>query len=198
MSAKQWRPQKNPRLVSTKISVSWGKTRHFWNFSTFFWKKSEKSCERIQKNQKKIENPGNFVPKQIYSSIHGWTTQTSSISVQAHLRWHLKSLCQQSEHSFPWGKSDYFQQPLPPIQCWREMLHRSMQWPNFRTSDHVGINFQNSRNFPTLEKSHSCLQHWIGGKGLENKYSSREKHTFRPSSLKNKKTRMRARDFGTP
>ena len=150
MSAKQWRPQKNPRLVSTKISVSWEKTRHFWIFSTFFGKKSEKSCERIQKNQKKIENLRNFVPKQIYSSIHGWTTQTSSISVQAHLRWHLKSLCQQSEHSFPWGKSDYFQQPLPPIQCWRKRMHRSMQWPNFRTSDHVGINFQNSRNFPTL------------------------------------------------
>ena len=198
MSAKHWRPQKKTRLVATNISVPWGKSRHFLKISIFFRKKSEKSCERIQKNQKKIENLGNFVPKQIYSSIHGWTTQTSSISVQAHLRWHLKSLCQQSEHSFPWGKSDYFQQPLPPIQCWREMLHRSMQWPNFRTSDHVGINFQNSRNFPTLEKSHSCLQHWIGGKGLENKRSSREKHTFRPSSLKNKKTRMRARDFGTP
>ena len=33
---------------------------------------------------------------------------------------------------------------------------------------------------------------------MENKRSSREKHTFRPSALKNKKTRMRARDFGTP
>ena len=93
---------------------------------------------------------------------------------------------------------DYFYQPLPPIQCWRRRKHRSMQWPNFRTSDHVGINFQNSRNFPTLEKSPWSLQHWIGGKGLENKRSSREKHTFRPSALKNKKTRMRARDFGTP
>ena len=33
---------------------------------------------------------------------------------------------------------------------------------------------------------------------MENKRSSREKHTFRPSALKNKKTRMRAKDFGTP
>ena len=93
---------------------------------------------------------------------------------------------------------DYFYQPLPPIQCWRRRKHRSMQWPNFRTSDHVGINFQNSRNFPTLEKSPWCLQHWIGGKGFENKRFFREKQTFRPSSLKTRKTRMRAKDFGTP
>ena len=33
---------------------------------------------------------------------------------------------------------------------------------------------------------------------MENKRSSRGKHTFRPSALKNKKTRMRAKDFGTP
>ena len=32
---------------------------------------------------------------------------------------------------------------------------------------------------------------------MENKHSSGEKQTFRPSSLK-KKTRMRAKDFGTP
>ena len=150
MSAKHWRPQKKPRLVATKISVPWGKSRHFLKISIFFWKKSVKSCERIPKNQKKIENLGNFVPKQIYSSIHGWTTHTSLISVQAHLRWHLNRVCEQSEHSFPWGKSDYFQQPLPPIQCWRERMHPSMQCSNFRTSDHVGINFQNSWNFPTL------------------------------------------------
>ena len=53
-----------------------------------------------------------------------------------------------------------------------------MQWPIFRTSDHVGINVQNSRNFPTLEKSPWCLQHWIAGKGLENKRSFRENTHF--------------------
>ena len=160
--------------------------RTFFEILQIFLLKIEDASEKIRKNQKRLENLGNFVPKQILM-MNAWINHKPAImSVRPHLGYHTIRICWQSEDSIPLGKMDYFYQPLPPIQCWRRRKHRSMQWPNFRTSDHVGINFQNSRNFPTLEKSPWSLQHWIGGKGLENKRSSREKHTFRPSALKNK------------
>ena len=94
--------------------------------------------------------------------------------------------------------SAYFQQPLPPNQCWQGRKHPSMQRSNVETWDPVFNSFENIRNSSTLEKSPWYLQHWIGGKGLENKRSTSEKRSFRRYTLKNEETRMRAKDFGTP
>ena len=127
--------------------------------------------------------PGRLLPRGAAAvanlCMNTWINhRTSIISVRAHLRWYIKSKRQQSEHSFPRGKSDYFHQPLPPIQCWQGRMHPSMQRSNIHTSDHGAINFENTRNFPILEKSRWCLQHWIGGRGWKISVSFGENKQF--------------------
>ena len=65
----------------------------FLEISQFFLKKIEDTSENIRKNQKRLENLGNFVPKQILM-MNAWINHKPAImSVRPHLGYHTIRIC---------------------------------------------------------------------------------------------------------
>ena len=65
----------------------------FLEILQFFLKKIEDTSENIRKNQKRLENLGNFVPKQILM-MNAWINHKPAImSVRPHLGYHTIRIC---------------------------------------------------------------------------------------------------------